>query len=425
MVNLEVGHDDVRLSHQNVDGLKFHPKLGRSKLVRRVSKLKSFGHQNLLFRETLDPTPDIHALFCKFNTKFFAGRLSCVELEWSVKMYNCAGICYSSRNRAGMACVIRLSEPLLKLRPRKDLVETLLHEMIHAWNFIRGIMEENGGHGQNFLSKMHEINRAAGTNISVYHTFHDEVDLYKQHWWRCDGVCKDRSPFYGFVKRTANRKPGPNDRWWRQHEQTCGGNFIKVKEPEKKTKGKENKGKAAAATPKASKVSKTSPGADIRKFFKPDGEPAPKAVKGIPPAIEPKPGTSSTEVKGGHTLGGGGNGRSRLLDMFADKAPKKRKLNDGVPAASPETIVIDDSFPSPTQREHKSFHKNVELELDDDDIIFIDDEFDDNFVPSVPLVQSETVPKDVPQRTDCNCPVCNIPIAIADINSHLDECLGV
>lgn len=59
----------------------------------------------------------------------------------------------------GMACVIRLSEPLLKLRPRKDLVETLLHEMIHAWNFIRGISEENGGHGKNFLAKMHEINK--------------------------------------------------------------------------------------------------------------------------------------------------------------------------------------------------------------------------------------------------------------------------
>lgn len=120
----------------------------------------------------------------------------------------------------GMACVIRLSEPLLKLRSRKDLIETLLHEMIHAWNFIRGIMEENGGHGKNFHAKMYEINRLAGTNITVYHTFIDEVNSYKNHWWRCDGVCKDRSPFYGFVKRTSNRAPGPNDRWFKQHEST-------------------------------------------------------------------------------------------------------------------------------------------------------------------------------------------------------------
>lgn len=38
--------------------------------------------------------------------------------------YSCAGICtFHPRNRQ---CVISLSAPLLKLRPRKDLVETLL-----------------------------------------------------------------------------------------------------------------------------------------------------------------------------------------------------------------------------------------------------------------------------------------------------------
>ncbi len=36
----------------------------------------------------------------------------------------CAGLCqYEGR---GGLCVIKLSEPLLKLRPRRDLVETLL-----------------------------------------------------------------------------------------------------------------------------------------------------------------------------------------------------------------------------------------------------------------------------------------------------------
>merc|ERR1719268_192890 len=29
-----------------------------------------------------------------------------------------------------------------------------------------------------------------------------------------------------------NRAPGPNDRWWGQHQQTCGGTFLKFKEPE-------------------------------------------------------------------------------------------------------------------------------------------------------------------------------------------------
>ncbi len=36
----------------------------------------------------------------------------------------CAGVC-SYEGRGGL-CSVRLSQPLLKLRPRKDLVETLL-----------------------------------------------------------------------------------------------------------------------------------------------------------------------------------------------------------------------------------------------------------------------------------------------------------
>ena len=39
-----------------------------------------------------------------------------------------------------------------------------------------------------------------------------------------------------------NRPPGPNDRWWKEHENSCGGVFTKIKEPEGygKKKGKEN-----------------------------------------------------------------------------------------------------------------------------------------------------------------------------------------
>lgn len=142
-----------------------------------------------------------------------------------------------------MSITIRLSEPLLKLRSRKDLVETMLHEMIHAYCFVLNIREGNGGHGPNFQKIMYAINKVAGTNITVYHTFNDEVDLYKQHWWRCNGVCQDRSPFFGYVKRTCNRAPGPNDIWWSRHMQNCGGTFMKIKEPEKPNKEKSKKNK--------------------------------------------------------------------------------------------------------------------------------------------------------------------------------------
>lgn len=109
--------------------------------------------------------------------------------------------------------------------------------MIHAFLFVLNVREGNGGHGPSFKKIMEKINRTAGTNISVYHTFHDEVNLYKTHVWRCNGICQHRQPFFGYIRRTCNRAPGPNDQWWATHQQTCGGYFKKTSEPEPKKKG--------------------------------------------------------------------------------------------------------------------------------------------------------------------------------------------
>lgn len=92
----------------------------------------------------------------------------------------------------------------------------------------------------------------------VYHTFHDEVDEYRRHWWRCDGPCQFRKPYYGYVKRATNRAPSAHDYWWAEHQSTCGGTYLKIREPEnysRKGKGKtklaaaENKGNSACLLP--------------------------------------------------------------------------------------------------------------------------------------------------------------------------------
>lgn len=80
---------------------------------------------------------------------------------------------------------------------------------------------------------MERINKVANANITVYHSFHAEVNHYKQHWWRCSGKCRNEKPYYGWVKRAMNRAPGKNDTWWAAHQATCGGVFEKVREPEK------------------------------------------------------------------------------------------------------------------------------------------------------------------------------------------------
>ena len=145
-------------------------------------------------------------------------------------MTRCAGICML---KPGGAVIIRLSRPLLQLRPFSDTINTLLHEMIHAHFFIlQGGSINRDGHGPDFCGYMDRINDREGTQISIYHSFHDEVDHYKKHHWRCNGPCQFIPPFYGWVKRSMNRKPQPADSWWSSHQFSCNGTFIKVSEPD-------------------------------------------------------------------------------------------------------------------------------------------------------------------------------------------------
>ncbi|XP_050404030.1 DNA-dependent metalloprotease SPRTN [Patella vulgata] len=230
------------------------------------SKSKTFKSPSLVdeFWELTDPNPDIRALFLQFNERFFWGRLAGIEVKWSPRMTVCAGICcYEGR---GGLCSVRLSTPLLKLRPRKDLVETLLHEMIHAYLFVTDNNKDHDGHGPEFHKHMYRINAETGTNISVYHTFHDEVAVYKTHWWKCDGPCQQRKPYFGYVKRSMNRAPSANDFWWGEHQRTCGGTYTKIKEPEgygQKKKG----GKKAENESKSDSEKGKVKSPDIRTFW--------------------------------------------------------------------------------------------------------------------------------------------------------------
>ncbi|XP_023166881.2 sprT-like domain-containing protein Spartan [Drosophila hydei] len=297
--------------------------------------------QNLVHPEweLVDPTPDIFAMFVRFDQKFFQKRLGAVVVEWSKRMYSCAGICYQRGNRFVKEVIIRLSEPLLKLRPRKDLVETLLHEMIHAYCFVLNIREGNGGHGPNFKRIMGTINKVAGTNITVYHSFHDEVDAYKTHIWRCNGVCQYHNPFQGWVKRTANRPPGPSDQWWAKHQRDCGGTFEKVSEPAKPAGKPMPKPKGPKYTTKFKNETTTS-GDDIRNYF---GKPRPSVnllpqvqpALGLPGAFPPTsyPGLSSNPLAGLKPRNGNKNlgnvvGLKDLVDLSSGDEDSKRDVKN-------------------------------------------------------------------------------------------------
>ncbi|CAO3614376.1 unnamed protein product [Cunninghamella blakesleeana] len=188
---------------------------------------------NVVADDEYDPNPDIIELFLAFNDMYFDGKLGMVEIKWSKRMTVCAGLC---KYQFGGLCSISLSEPLLKFRPRSDMVNTLLHEMIHAYLFVTMQFSNRESHGPEFLREAERINERAGTQITIFHSFNDEVKYYKTHVWRCDGPCRDRPPYHGYVSRSMNRPPQKADSWFATHQKICGGEFKKIKSPPEKPK---------------------------------------------------------------------------------------------------------------------------------------------------------------------------------------------
>ncbi len=181
--------------------------------------------------ELMNPSVSVIDLFRYYNKQHFWGSLHGVFVEFSTRMTSCAGTC-TFKGRLG-GCRIALSEPLLKFRPRSDLLSTLLHEMIHAYLFMTEGIQRDGfdGHGPKFLSHAARINAAerGRVRITPYHTFHDEVELYRVHHWTCQKCGK-------LIKRAMNRAPSRHDTWWAEHVARCGGAFVKTKEPPPKEK---------------------------------------------------------------------------------------------------------------------------------------------------------------------------------------------
>ena len=344
--------------------------------------------------DVLDPTPDLHALFLQFNGQFFWSRLSGCEVKWSPRMTLCAGVC-SYQYRSGF-CSIRLSLPLLKLRPRKDLVETLLHEMIHAYLFVTDGNDDHDGHGPAFHSHMFRINKETGTKISVYHNFHDEVDNYRTHWWQCDGPCRQRKPFYGLVKRAMNRAPGPNDRWWSEHLRSCGGTYTKIKEPE-------NYGKNNKKRKKENEPIKGQP--DIRSSFNKKSNVNVEGQKSGGSNIFGFGGTSFAPPSG---ASGSLQNKAQKSGAFvvnpAWKVPKDNSSGGHVIKPLKETTA-NATKTSPDN------HSNVRDKIRE---VWLN-KFD----------KKQPKQKEVKESDNhVECPICSGKIEASKINQHIDACLG-
>ena len=341
--------------------------------------------------EDLDPNPDLHVLFMQYNQEFFYNKLMGCEVKWSPRMTLCAGVC-SYQYRTGF-CSIRLSLPLLKLRPRKDLVETLLHEMIHAYLFVTDGNDDHDGHGPAFHQHMRRINAKTGTSISVYHNFHDEVDSYRTHWWKCDGPCQHQRPFYGIVKRSMNRAPGSYDRWWNEHQAKCGGTFIKIKEPE-------NFGKKKSQSKK---------------------RPLPNAGKGQPDIKSfvgkmKKPSSSSANIFG---FGG-----TSYAQPSTSKSGLSTQGKSGAVTVNPGWKVNDNSSKGSVIK--KSITTSTKSDAKTDDDSNVSATVRDIWAKKFAANSGQPMSKENKETSSNNvqCPVCDILVPAENVNSHLDTCLA-
>ncbi|OCT55965.1 hypothetical protein XELAEV_18004510mg [Xenopus laevis] len=98
-------------------------------------------------------------------------------------------------------------------------LQTLLHEMIHYYQRINGTRILD--HGPEFQYHMERINRESGANVTIDHDFFDEYESLKRHCWRCNGPCAQ------VVRRLMDRTP-----YSKGHKRECGGEFIKIQEPD-------------------------------------------------------------------------------------------------------------------------------------------------------------------------------------------------
>ena len=271
------------------------------------------------------------------------------------------------------------------------------------------------------------------------------------------------------VRRAKNRAPGPNDFWWQKHQTTCGGQYIKVKEPEPKTKPNLKRNadtiKKPAINSKKSVKGKADRSLDDM-FAIPVKKPQPTTNVPIPGAKVAsggliKLGTNTNNVHGwgtggpssstsktpqlptnnpsrnkpplqfSGTLGGSVTGRSNLLDKFSSPPAKKAKSTNENSSSVLElhkcpvcnmalaSSQLNDHLDVCTRKretnEFSATSGNGKRKLSVIDITSSPETF-----KKQPSLDSH-----VKSSTNVSCPVCNEPFDIDHLNEHLDVCLTV
>ena len=186
------------------------------------------------------------------------------------------------------------------------------------------------------------------------------------------GPCQNQKPFFGIVRRSMNRPPQPADRWWADHQKSCGGTYTKIAGPDLDENGevKLKKGKRKAEKESGAKEVKVEPGQRT---------------------IDDMFGSPSKKVKAEDTQGQAGDDSPTVADAgVGSKCPMPELGLGDIKGKS-----VDVRFPGQGHR--------------------LDGEPSVDATPTPDLKSSQTL---------IHCPVCGAEQPEADINPHLDACLA-
>lgn len=103
--------------------------------------------------------------------------------------------------------------------------------MIHAILFLDNDTD-GGDHGPSFIKIMNRIYRETGADVSVYHDYHNEIAMYENRLWRCNGKCRNRPPHFGLLQVNEDGICSLGKSWL-YHLKKCKRAFELVKADEK------------------------------------------------------------------------------------------------------------------------------------------------------------------------------------------------
>ena len=240
-----------------------------------------------------------------------------------------------------------------------------------------------------------------------------------------------------------NRPPGPNDFWFKEHQLTCGGQFIKVREPEKPVKEKKTKNEPKI-NPKTSGVEKwLIPSPKNKPKDKPfNNLSRPKAKPGSNGLGKPKnkPGSSSKDINKAGSSSNNINkpGSSGLKTKGGSKVitinkwntnttdePGIQKLGNttnnihGFGTGNPGATTAKTSTGSISSGSHFSFSGTVGGSSTGRSRLL------EIFSPISAKPQSQLNDKknQTPSELVVKCPICNDLIFEKKANEHIDACL--